>query len=150
MFVGDESSGHGFGVRASVSQVSSQSIASVRRAAVDALPTDQLQLKFNPARPNLLYASFRREDSIYCWDIRGNPASPIQRYDLAAYPSRLLASSMSESMPRGADKVVTNQRLQFDIDLGGRWLSVGDQVHRSFLSPSTHDSWFQGGQHLPI
>ncbi|KAI0350547.1 hypothetical protein OH77DRAFT_1430888 [Trametes cingulata] len=95
MFVGAEDGRHGasHGVRASVSQ-----------------------LMFNPARPYLLYASFRRMDSIFCWDLRADVGEPVEIFSRAAVP-------ISGKGRRAA----TNQRLRFDIDYGGRWLSVGDQ-----------------------
>ncbi|KAI0820143.1 WD40-repeat-containing domain protein, partial [Trametes gibbosa] len=95
MFLGAEDRRHGasYGVRASVSQ-----------------------LMFNPARPHLLYASFRRMDSILCWDIRSDVGQPLQIFTITPMPI-----SGNERRP------ATNQRLRFDTDYGGRWLSVGDQ-----------------------
>ncbi|KAI0659486.1 WD40-repeat-containing domain protein [Cubamyces menziesii] len=95
MFVGAEGlqDGAGYGVRASVSQ-----------------------LMFNPGRPYLLYASFRRMDSIFCWDLRADVSRPIE-----VFGRKPLPISGKER------KAATNQRLRFDIDYGGRWLSVGDQ-----------------------
>ncbi|KAI0743065.1 WD40-repeat-containing domain protein [Daedaleopsis nitida] len=95
MFVGAEGhhGGAGYGVRASVSQ-----------------------LLFNPARPYLLYASFRRMEPIYCWDLRGDLGRPSAIYTTAT--------------PRIGGKAratATNQRLRFDIDYSGTWLAVGDE-----------------------
>ncbi|KAH9851206.1 WD40-repeat-containing domain protein [Lenzites betulinus] len=97
MFLGadDRRGGAGYGVRASVSQ-----------------------LMFNPARPHLLYASFRRMDSIYCWDIRADVSRPLEVFTTAP------TSTSGEERTR---RPATNQRMRFDIDYGGRWLSVGDQ-----------------------
>ncbi|KAI0799743.1 WD40-repeat-containing domain protein [Irpex lacteus] len=94
MFVGNESGGTGLGVPSSVSQV-----------------------MFNPARPYLLYASFRRHDYIYTWDLRGDVSSPIQRFQRAA----------RDDLLKRKEVVETNQRLRFDVDIGGNWLSVGNQ-----------------------
>ena len=95
---------------------------------------------FNPARPYLLYASFRRLDAIYAWDLRGDVSRPVEILD---------ASSMSTDTDVGAGAGVgdaapipglprpsatqkastkTNQRLRFDVDFGGRWLAAGDEV----------------------
>ncbi|KAH9886664.1 WD40-repeat-containing domain protein [Cubamyces lactineus] len=95
MFVGAEGSqnGAGYGVRASVSQ-----------------------LMFNPGRPYLLYASFRRMDSIFCWDLRADVSRPIEIFGRKPQP-----------ISGKERKAATNQRLRFDIDYGGRWLSVGNQ-----------------------
>ncbi|EIW56334.1 uncharacterized protein TRAVEDRAFT_170197 [Trametes versicolor FP-101664 SS1] len=95
MFLGadDPQRGAGYGVRASVSQ-----------------------LMFNPARPYLMYASFRRMDTIFCWDLRADVGRPLAKYTTAPRP-------ISGKERRAA----TNQRLRFDIDYGGRWLSVGDE-----------------------
>ncbi|KAL4252984.1 SWT21/TCAB1 mRNA Splicing and Telomere Maintenance [Abortiporus biennis] len=89
MFVGDETQQPtGFGIRASV-----------------------MQVMFNPMKPHMLYASFRRSSSIYCWDLRGN----------ACIPSQIFTRPDSDSEK-------TNQKLRFDIDLGGNWLAVGDMT----------------------
>ncbi|KIP12211.1 hypothetical protein PHLGIDRAFT_371864 [Phlebiopsis gigantea 11061_1 CR5-6] len=84
MFVGDERVG-GYGVRASVSQ-----------------------LQFNPYRPYLLYASFRRHSTIYSWDIRGDTTKTVQTF------------------AREFESNGTNQRLRFDVDITGSWLGAGD------------------------
>ncbi|EEB99742.1 hypothetical protein MPER_00504, partial [Moniliophthora perniciosa FA553] len=34
------------------------------------------QLQFNPMQPHLLYASYRRRNEIYCWDLRGSVDMP--------------------------------------------------------------------------
>ncbi|KAI0683292.1 WD40-repeat-containing domain protein [Cytidiella melzeri] len=91
LYVGDEPSG-GFGVRSSVTQ-----------------------LMFNPTRPYLLYASFRRNDHIYTWDLRGDVSKPVQRFQ------------RNNPHHHHHQEVETNQRLRFDVDIGGNWLSVGNQ-----------------------
>ena len=73
---------------------------------------------FNPARPYLLYASFRRHDYIYTWDLRGDVSIPLQRF---------LRNAKDDSVGR-VEAVETNQRLRFDVDIGGNWLGIGDQV----------------------
>lgn len=74
---------------------------------------------FNPARPYLLYASFRRVEPIYCWDLRGDVTRPVE-----------ILTTLSPTAPIGAKvrKTSTNQRLRFDIDYGGKWLAVGGEV----------------------
>ena len=70
------------------------------------------QLAFNPMKPHVLYASFRRHGAIYGWDLRGDTSVPVQIF-----------------RPNGADaRPSTNQRIKFDVDLSGKWMSVGDQV----------------------
>ncbi|KAH9911774.1 uncharacterized protein BXZ73DRAFT_82628 [Epithele typhae] len=102
MLVGAEDThpapGTGYGVRASVSQ-----------------------LAFNPARPYLLYASFRRTDTIYAWDLRGDVTRPVALYDKSAAPKGSAPAAKTKA------KTQTNQRLRFDIDLGGTRLAVGDE-----------------------
>ena len=73
---------------------------------------------FNPARPYLLYASFRRHDYIYTWDLRGDISNPLQRF---------LRNAKDDSVGR-VEAVESNQRLRFDVDIGGNWLGIGDQV----------------------
>ncbi|KAL0068982.1 hypothetical protein AAF712_003975 [Marasmius tenuissimus] len=63
-------------------------------------------------RPHLLYASFRRRTEVACWDLRSNANIPWKLYSLAA-------SATPEEL--------TNQKRRFDVDIGGRWLSVGSQ-----------------------
>ncbi|KAK7684384.1 hypothetical protein QCA50_012331 [Cerrena zonata] len=90
MFVGDQQEDR-FGIRSSCTQVI-----------------------FNPFRPYLLYASFRRHDIIYCWDLRGDVSTAVQTFD-------------RNTRARRPDITETNQKIRFDIDLGGRYLAVGDQ-----------------------
>ncbi|KAH9975579.1 WD40-repeat-containing domain protein [Lactifluus volemus] len=68
------------------------------------------QLAFNPAKPHLLYASFRRRDGICSWDLRGNTVTPLQTFRCG-----------------DGSRPDTNQKMHFDIDLGGKLMSVGDQ-----------------------
>ncbi|RPD63475.1 hypothetical protein L227DRAFT_591942 [Lentinus tigrinus ALCF2SS1-6] len=97
MFLGAEGqqAGAGYGVRASVSQ-----------------------LMFNPARPYLLYASFRRMEPIYCWDLRGDITRPVDIYT-THFPTAPVDGKVRRTS--------TNQRLRFDIDYGGKWLAVGGE-----------------------
>ncbi|KAF7325082.1 hypothetical protein MKEN_00551100 [Mycena kentingensis (nom. inval.)] len=74
------------------------------------------QLKFNPAHPHILYASFRRHRAIYAWDLRGPCDIPITVFSAAA-----------EDQTRVARNEETNQKRLFDVNVGGRYLAVGDQ-----------------------
>ena len=70
-----------------------------------------MKLAFNPVKPHILYASFRRRDEIYAWDLRGDTVTPLQTFS------------------QGDGQVFdTNQKMKFDIDLGGNLLGVGGQV----------------------
>jgi telomerase Cajal body protein 1 len=67
----------------------------------------------------MLYASFRRRDEIYGWDLRGSTVTPLQTF----------------SCDNGS-RLETNQKMKFDIDLGGNLMGVGDQV--SLCKSSEH------------
>ncbi|KAG2143580.1 WD40-repeat-containing domain protein [Suillus clintonianus] len=69
------------------------------------------QLKFNPMKPHILYAAFRRHNAIYAWDLRSDTSVPV----------KVFRSSFD------SHKTLTNQKIEFDVDYAGRWLSVGDQ-----------------------
>lgn len=71
-----------------------------------------MQLAFNPMRPHILYASFRRRDEICAWDLRGDMVTPLQTFRRGDGRGQILK---------------TNQKMKFDIDLGGNLLGVGDQ-----------------------
>lgn len=72
------------------------------------------QLKFNPTKPHILYAAFRRHDAIYAWDLRSDTSVPVKVFRTSP----------------DSRKTLTNQKIEFDIDYAGRWLSVGDQNGR--------------------
>lgn len=73
------------------------------------------QLQFNHYRPHLLYAAYRgsANGTLYSWDIRSRVDVP-----LAVYDARPLSG---EDGPR-------NQKLRFDLDIGGRYLGIGNWV----------------------
>ncbi|KAF4622533.1 hypothetical protein D9613_009184 [Agrocybe pediades] len=77
------------------------------------------QLQYNPLRPHILYASYRgsASDCIYSWDVRSNVDEPLEIFK---------KSSTIGSEPR------SNQKIRFDVDITGRYLSVGD--HMGFIS----------------
>ena len=64
------------------------------------------QVKFHPTMPNYIYATSRRMNHILVWDIR-NPADVML------------------ALPRPGN---THQRIDFDIDPWGKWLTTGDTV----------------------
>ncbi|KAG1727073.1 uncharacterized protein EDB91DRAFT_1164966 [Suillus paluster] len=68
----------------------------------------QSGLNFHPTKPHILYAAFRRHDEICAWDLRSDTSIPVQ-------------------VLRTSPDSWTNQKIEFDIDCTGRWLSVGDQ-----------------------
>jgi hypothetical protein len=79
------------------------------------VPAGVSQLAFDPVRPHILYAAFRRHEGVYAWDLRGDVGVPVKVFRRA---------------PQAGERMVklTNQRMRFDVDLGGRWLSMGDMV----------------------
>lgn len=66
------------------------------------------QLQFHPTQPHILFAASRRSAFVQRWDLR-NTSSPL-----------------AEDMVRGSKG--TNQRLSFDVDLGGQCLMAGNEV----------------------
>ncbi|KAF8596604.1 WD40 repeat-like protein [Ceratobasidium sp. AG-I] len=73
---------------------------------LEGVPGGVTQIRFNPARPHVVHAAFRRTSAVASWDLR-NPTEPIAVYD------------------RGV--VETNQRLRFDVSADGRWIVAGDE-----------------------
>ncbi|KAK7052613.1 Telomerase Cajal body protein 1 [Favolaschia claudopus] len=74
------------------------------------------QLHFNPTRPHILYAAFRRHRTIYSWDLRADVSTPVA-----------LFSPPSSTSGSGSEVAETNQKRRFDVDVAGRYLGVGDQ-----------------------
>ncbi|KAJ7042201.1 WD40-repeat-containing domain protein [Mycena alexandri] len=72
------------------------------------------QLHFNPMRPHILYAAFRRRRAIYSWDLRADVNTPVTVYSPT---SNVVDPLLGE----------TNQKRRFDVDITGRFLGVGDQ-----------------------
>ncbi|CAD6586728.1 MAG: hypothetical protein CYPHOPRED_003636 [Cyphobasidiales sp. Tagirdzhanova-0007] len=62
------------------------------------------QVKFHPTSPELLYTASRCSDSILLWDVRNTKTILMTHYR----------------------KGHTNQRIHFDIDVWGKWLTTGD------------------------
>jgi len=74
------------------------------------------QLMFNPTRPHILYAAFRRSERLWSWDLRGDASMPLCCFSTG------VASD-------GSDRDnLTNQRRQFDVEGSGRWLASGTQL----------------------
>ncbi|KAJ7929633.1 WD40-repeat-containing domain protein [Mycena leptocephala] len=71
-------------------------------------------LHFNPMRPHILYATFRRRRAVYGWDLRADVGAPVVVY----------SPTDSVSDPLVGD---TNQKRRFDVDITGRLLGVGNQ-----------------------
>jgi len=78
-----------------------------------------VQLAFNPLKSHILYASFRRRDEIHSWDLRGSTVTPLETFRCG-----------------DGSRLKTNQKMKFDIDLGGNLMGMGDQVSAS-KSPGT-------------
>ncbi|KAF9228270.1 hypothetical protein BS17DRAFT_773386 [Gyrodon lividus] len=74
------------------------------------------QVMFSPTQPHMLYASFRRSEKVWGWDLRGD----------ASIPLCCLSSDSKSDEP--TEKNLTNQKTRFDIDIGGRWLATGNQI----------------------
>ncbi|KAF8428031.1 hypothetical protein L210DRAFT_3564404 [Boletus edulis BED1] len=74
------------------------------------------QLMFNPTRPHVLYAAFRRSERLWSWDLRGDASMPLCCFSRGAVSD-------------GSDRDnLTNQRRQFDVEGSGRWLASGTQL----------------------
>lgn len=82
-----------------------------------------VQLAFNPAQGHMLYAAFRRSPRLWAWDLR-SPSIPIYRLEQGAAER----TEIFESELIAPQHDLTNQRIRFDIDHGGRWIATGDQA----------------------
>lgn len=82
----------------------------------DVRPGGISQIKFHPTRPYIMYATSRRSGFIQIWDLR-NPLT------------------ITGELLRGEPVGGTNQRLRFDIDLGGQRLAAGDEVSTQCCRP---------------
>lgn len=79
-----------------------------------------MQLAFNPLKSHILYASFRRRDEIYSWDLRGSTVAPLETFRCG-----------------DGSRIEMNQKMKFDIDLAGNFMGVGDQVRACESSQTT-------------
>ncbi|TFK19466.1 hypothetical protein FA15DRAFT_648298 [Coprinopsis marcescibilis] len=82
-----------------------------------------VQMQFNPMRPYVLYAAYRATGAglIYSWDIRTNVDLP-----LAIYDSRPRTDMEGTGRPVDAEASRRNQRMSFGLDVGGRYLGIGN------------------------
>src|ERR1700728_216461 len=86
-----------------------------------------LQLLFDPIRPHILYASFRKHENIYCWDLRGDVSYPLNSFKRHA-PEYPAYGDMNCDVDTATSNQMTNQKMNFDVDPGGHFLGIGDQV----------------------
>ncbi|KIK65663.1 hypothetical protein GYMLUDRAFT_159385 [Collybiopsis luxurians FD-317 M1] len=95
-----------------------------------------MQLQFNPMQPHLLYASYRRDTRLFCWDIRTNVDQPFKVFSP-------IQSSISS--------ITSNQKHRFDLDIGGKWLAVGRQDGNVYMYDvdETDGAVAGEGQELP-
>ena len=68
----------------------------------------------------MLYAAYRgfASGSVYSWDIRSHISAPLEIFIVPSLESH---GSTGRSTTR-------NQKMRFDLDPFGRFLSIGDQV----------------------
>ncbi|KAJ3985551.1 WD40-repeat-containing domain protein [Lentinula detonsa] len=85
-----------------------------------------MQLQFNSNKPHMLYASFRRDTRIFCWDIRYNSDQPLKVYASNLTPPASLSKAQVQT-DSSSFKESTNQKHRFDVDITGKYLSVGRQ-----------------------
>ena len=71
---------------------------------------------FDPTRPHVLYAAFRRSERLWSWDLRGDASVPLTCY------------SRGDESSRSGRENLTNQKLRFDVEGTGKWLAIGNQV----------------------
>ncbi|KIY48796.1 WD40 repeat-like protein [Fistulina hepatica ATCC 64428] len=92
------------------------------------------QLQFNPTKPHMLYAAFRRRNSIYAWDLRADVSVPVTVLcpTSATSPSASNVASPVNTTSHPMSRV-TNQKIRFDVNIGGRWLATGDQEGNIFF-----------------
>ncbi|KAF9000937.1 hypothetical protein BDZ89DRAFT_1082126 [Hymenopellis radicata] len=86
------------------------------------------QLTFNPTSPHLLYASFRRRDGVYAWDLRYLGEGPLC-----------------------ITRLGTLLRY-FSLDVTGRWMSVGHQdgnIHTWDLTTASDEEHSSASYSIP-
>ncbi|KAJ2925079.1 hypothetical protein H1R20_g11986, partial [Candolleomyces eurysporus] len=84
------------------------------------------QLQFNNYRPYMLYAAYRGNTSglVYSWDIRSRIDEPLAIYDGRPESDTLHVRDETEQ-PTSSPKA-KNQKLRFDMDIGGRYIGSGN------------------------
>ncbi len=50
--------------------------------------------------------------------------------------------SVAAELIRAHEGKKTNQRMKFDVDLGGKWLATGDEVRDSFIEVGSNHNTF--------
>ncbi|KAK7433912.1 hypothetical protein VKT23_020487 [Stygiomarasmius scandens] len=93
------------------------------------------QLHFNPMQPHILYASFRRRNEIYSWDLRATTMEPVQIFDPLLPASAYDRDDVQEgdghrsnqNVTQNSEMELTNQKRRFDVDISGKWLGIGGQ-----------------------
>lgn len=87
-----------------------------------------VQLMFSPTNEYWLYAAFRRSPRVWAWDLR-NTSAPVCR--LESKKETAVGVTPEGGDFNNATHVLrygpTNQKIHFDIERGGRWMSRGDQ-----------------------
>ncbi|KAI6098887.1 hypothetical protein EDD16DRAFT_1498137 [Pisolithus croceorrhizus] len=87
-----------------------------------------VQVMFSPTNEYRLYAAFRRSPCVWAWDLR-DASTPVCRFE----PTEVTGVGMTPDSGgwNNASNVLryspTNQKIHFDIERGGRWMSRGDQ-----------------------
>jgi len=96
-----------------------------------------MQLAFNPVRSHMLYASFRRRDEIYSWDLRGSTVTPLQMFRCS-----------------DGSRLETNQKMKFDVDFSGDLMGVGDRNGNvnmfSLITASDKPTNEEGAEEAPV
>ncbi|KAL4075461.1 hypothetical protein J3A83DRAFT_1973089 [Scleroderma citrinum] len=83
-----------------------------------------IQLEFSQTDEYSVYATFRRSRRLWAWDLR-NTLAPVCCFELEE-PGHIVLSEKSTA--EEVTKDPTNQKTHFDIDRGGRWIGMGDQI----------------------
>jgi len=82
------------------------------------------QLVFNPLKPHLLYATMRGQRAVHMWDLRmtgvAGGGAPLRVYEHRPHAAQDQGGDEAERA-----RASTNQKIRFDVDPGGQWLSYG-------------------------
>ncbi|KAI5999947.1 hypothetical protein EDD15DRAFT_2235658 [Pisolithus albus] len=82
-----------------------------------------VQLMFSPTNEYRMYAAFRRSPRLWAWDLR-NASVPVCRFESKEETSESGDFNNATNVLRYNP---TNQKIHFDLERGGRWMSRGDQ-----------------------
>ncbi|KAF5376708.1 hypothetical protein D9615_007827 [Tricholomella constricta] len=80
-------------------------------------PAGVTQINFNPARPHMMYAAYRRHGAIYSWDIRSNVDAPV-KVDVGSAPGIRWVLFMSKLTNGFGSPLYQNGKVSF-FDLQG-------------------------------